>query len=470
MNKKFHHYFLAISLVTSLFACQSPKKNEEIQKPFYAPEWSKNAVIYEVNVRQHSKDGSFNSVTQDIPRIKNLGADILWLMPIHPIGKKNRKGGLGSYYSVQDYQGINPEYGNLEDFKKLVKTAHDHGMKVIIDWVANHTAWDNQWIIDHPEWYAKDTAGNIVTPWDWTDVAKLNFENKELRKAMIESMEYWIKEADIDGFRCDVAFMVPADFWKEARAKLEKTKPVFMLAEMEAQTEISKDFKAYYENAFNANYAWAFHGTAHEVAKGKKSVADFMKYLDENYKQIPQDVFKMHFITNHDENTWNGTIDEKFGNQWKKWSMLCYTLPQSLPLIYSGQEANNTKRLEFFEKDPIIWGDTSQYAWYRKMNHIKHSYSALDNGTWGANTNWLKLPQELENKVIAFERINNDGNGVLILANLTNEKIDCTTLVTPNSSFIKQVLVSENVDFAKTQSVPTILKDATSFVLIEIQK
>jgi hypothetical protein len=264
--------------------------------------------------------------------------------------------------------------------------------------------------------------------------------------------------------------MVPADFWQEARAELEKTKPIFMLAEMEAQTEISKDYKAYYKNAFNANYGWAFHGTAHEVATGKKTGADFMKFVKENYEQIPSDVLKMYFITNHDENTWNGTIEEKFGKQWKKWSMLCYTMPQSFPLIYSGQEANNTKRLQFFEKDPIVWGDTSQYAWYRNMNHIKHNYSALDNGTWGAKANWLKLPAELENKVIAFERINNDGKGVLVLANLTNEKIDCTNLIAPFSSQLNQLIVSENADFAKTQNVPVVLKDATSFLVIEVQK
>jgi len=392
MNKTLSQLILIglIGLSTTHSQTQnSETKDSKYSKEFYAPEWSKNAVIYEVNIRQHTEEGTFSAFTKDIPRIKALGADILWLMPIHPIGFKNRKGGLGSYYSVQNYTKVNPEYGNTDEFKNLVKVAHDNGLKVIIDWVANHSAWDNPWIEEKPEFYMKDSVGNIVTQFDWTDVAKFDYSNEELHDSMSSAMEYWVKDCDIDGYRCDVAFLVPAKFWQNTRAKLEKIKPVFMLAEMEAQTDINPNFKEYFENAFNANYAWGYHFLSHEISHGNKSYNDFLEHMKNNYEEIPSDVFKMHFLTNHDENSWNGTVLEKYGNEWKKWSVLNYTLPQSFPLIYSGEEANNQKRLEFFEKDQIKWGDTSLYNWYRKLNSLKHRIDCLANGKWGGKAKVL---------------------------------------------------------------------------------
>ncbi len=220
MNKTLTKLFIAG--LFSLFTVQCQTQNSEIEGEnnndiFYAPEWSKNAVIYEVNIRQHTSEGTFAAFTKDIPRIKELGADILWLMPIHPIGVKNRKGGLGSYYSVQNYNAVNPEYGTLEEFKTLVKVAHENGLKVIIDWVANHSAWDNPWINQKSEFYKKDSTGKIITQFDWTDVAKFDYSNKELQDSMSAAMEYWVKDCDIDGYRCDVAFLVPAKFWQQTR-------------------------------------------------------------------------------------------------------------------------------------------------------------------------------------------------------------------------------------------------------------
>lgn len=403
--------------IVSLFTIQCQTQNSEIQEnsnsnTFYAPEWSKNAVIYEVNIRQHSEEGTFSAFTKDIPRIKELGADILWLMPIHPIGVKNRKGNLGSYYSVQNYNAVNPEYGTLEEFKTLVKVAHDNGLKVIIDWVANHSAWDNPWINQKPEFYMKDSTGKIVTQFDWTDVAKFDYSNDELQDSMSAAMEYWVRDCDIDGYRCDVAFLVPAKFWQSTRSKLEKIKPVFMLAEMEAQTDINPNFQEYFQNAFNANYAWGYHFLSHEIAHGNKTYSDFLEHMKKNYEEIPSDVFKMHFLTNHDENSWNGTVVEKYGDQWKKWSVLNYTLPQSFPLIYSGEEANNQKRLEFFEKDPITWGDTTLYGWYRSMNSLKHNFSCLGNGKWGGNTNIITA--DTTNNLYMYTR--KDSNSEVLVA------------------------------------------------------
>ena len=272
--------------IIAIGGCRST--NESTSKTnLNAPEWSKQSVIYEVNVRQHTSEGTFKAFTRDIPRIKELGADILWIMPINPIGIKNRKGTLGSYYSVKNYTAINPEFGNLDDFKAMVKEAHNHGQKVIIDWVANHTSWDHSWITEHPEYYEKDSSGKIITQYDWSDVAKLNYKNIDLRKAMIESMKFWVKECDIDGFRCDVAFLVPADFWVDARTELEALKPVFMLAEMETQTDINPNPKEYYTNAFNANYSWSFHGLSSEIALGKKTYKDFQNHIKKTYTETP---------------------------------------------------------------------------------------------------------------------------------------------------------------------------------------
>ena len=216
-------------------------KNEELLKGRYFsnevpmhPAWLSNAVIYELNTRQFSEEGTFKAIENRLDDLKDLGVDVIWLMPIHPIGEKNRKGSLGSPYSVKDYYAINPEFGTIEDFRRLVQKIHNDSMYVIIDLVANHTAWDNQLIIDHPEWYKQNEQGEILAPNpDWYDTAKLNYDNKELWQYMINMMQYWVNEIGIDGFRCDVAADVPTAFWKSARQELCKSKTVFMLAEAE---------------------------------------------------------------------------------------------------------------------------------------------------------------------------------------------------------------------------------------------
>lgn len=351
--------------------------------------WAKSAVIYEVNTRQYTQEGTFNAFAKHLPRLKNLGVDVLWFMPIQPIGVKNRKGELGSYYSISNYTGVNTEYGNIEDFKAIIKTAHQMGMKVILDWVGNHTAWDHPWIQEHPNWYVHNDSGKIVTPWDWTDVAQLDYSNKELRAAMIEQMRYWL-DLGLDGFRCDVSFLVPVSFWNEARESLthfgnvkvisngtEETRDIFMLAEMEWNTDKEANPAKYMYQAFDAYYAWTFHGKAAELAKGKIDAKTFLEITTEMRQRFPHNSMPMTFITNHDENSWNGTVNEKFGDKWKLFSALCYTYPNGIPMIYSGEEANNPKRLEFFKKDPIKWGDTSRFAWYRFMNNLKETHPAL---------------------------------------------------------------------------------------------
>jgi 1,4-alpha-glucan branching enzyme len=383
------------------------------------PDWVKNAVIYEVNTRQYTPEGTFKAFEAHLPRIKELGADILWIMPIHPIGEKNRKfppgskTSLGSYYSVRDYKAINPEYGTEADFRALVKKAHEMGFKVIIDWVANHTAWDNAWVTDHPDWYKQDSTGKILSAFDWTDVAKLNYDNKDMRKAMIESMKYWIDKCDIDGFRCDVAGEVPVDFWEEARTELEKTKPLFMLAENENKPELFK-------KAFDAGYGWAMsNGVMVKVAQGKDSVKSIVKLQQKIDSAFPRDAFKMNFLTNHDENSWNGTAREKFGNGETAFAVLSYTLP-GMPLIYSGQEAGLNKRLPFFAKDSIDWKFADYSALYKDLNSIKHENEALWNPPFGGE--FIPLDNTAPAKVLSFMR-KKGTNKVVVILNLSPEKV-----------------------------------------------
>ena len=387
------------------------------------PNWAQNAVVYEVNVRQFSESGKLSGVADRLQFLKDLGVDVLWFMPLHPIGEENRKGTLGSYYSVKDYKAFNPEFGTELEFQLFVKKAHELGFKVIIDWVANHTAWDHAWIKQHPDWYERDAAGKIQTPFDWTDVAKLNYASKPMRAAMTDAMKHWVSKYDIDGFRCDVAFLVPVDFWNENRKALEKIKPMYMLAEMEANNDINKTPAAYYASAFNASYAWTFMGASADLVAGKKSMNEFKSIMQKNYAELPASMHKMFFLTNHDENTWNATIQERYGENWKAIAALVYTLPQSLPLMYTGEEAGLERRLKFFEKDPVKvteWSDTSRYAFYRNLIQLHHTHPALKNNQAGSKFEEYNLIEENTGKVYAYKR-SFGASEVIVIINLAEE-------------------------------------------------
>ena len=414
---KYNKSVLAIALILglALAACQQKKTevvNEQSTQSI-EKEWLNDAVLYEVNIRQYTPEGTFNAFAESLPRLKELGVDILWIMPIHPISEVNRKGSLGSYYAVKDYKGINPEFGTMDDFKDLVNEAHNMGFKVIIDWVANHTGWDNQWIYDNPEWYTTDSTGTIISPDpDWSDIADLNFDVQPMRHAMIEAMDYWLTEADIDGFRCDVAWGVPQDFWEEARASLDSIKPVYMLAEDE-------DHPGLLEKAFESNYAWELHHIMNEVARGNKTAKDIKSYFENMDDKYAANSFPMQFITNHDENSWSGTIDERMGEAGDAFAVFSFTVP-GIPLIYSGQEAGLDKRLEFFEKDEIDWSDFSNEAFYEKLIDLKTDNPALWNGAEGGNVKFLKTSDE--DKLLVYERVK-DENKVLVVMNLSDELI-----------------------------------------------
>ncbi|MCD4725805.1 MAG: alpha-glucosidase C-terminal domain-containing protein [Bacteroidales bacterium] len=407
-----HIFLIAMTLILLfgiiLVSCKSETKRKAIvDSEVLHPDWSKDAVIYEVNVRQYTPEGTLKAFENHLPRLKEMGIDILWLMPIHPIGEKNRKGGMGSYYSVRDYTAVNPEFGTLDDFKDLVNTAHELGMYVILDWVANHTAWDHAWVVDHPEWYSVDEKGNMVSPYDWSDVADLNFASNELRVAMLDALKYWVVEADIDGYRCDVAGMVPVEFWNNARTELDKIKPVFMLAEAEQPN--------HHVNAFDMSYAWELHHIMNEIAQGKKNARAFDNYFKKHDTLYPANAYRMYFITNHDENSWNGTEYERMAGAVNTFAVLSYTLP-GMPLIYSGQEAAFNERLKFFEKDTIDWGDYSLADFYTSLGKLRKEYSALWSGEAGGRMKRIKTSDN-EN-IYAFTR-KNDNNAVMVIANLS---------------------------------------------------
>ncbi len=406
-------YLISIFLLGVVACSTQSKKKESVDvtengKVYKHVDWAKNANIYEVNVRQYTSEGTFNAFAKEMPRLKKMGVDILWIMPIHPIGEINRKGKLGSYYAVKDYQKVNPEFGTLDDFKSLVTNAHKLGMKVIIDWVANHTAWDNWMVKDHPEWYTKDSLNNIVAPVeDWKDVADLNYDVPELRAYMIQSMEYWIKNADIDGFRCDVAGMVPTDFWVEARKKLDAIKPVFMLAENDTPEIL---------DAFDMVYGWELHHTMNDIAQGKKTVKDLVALCTKIDTVFQKDDYIMNFTSNHDENTWNGSEYERMGDAVQAMAVLAATMP-GMPLIYTGQEAKLDKRLNFFDKDTIEWNNYPLADFYTKLLTLKKENKALWNGVAGGDINILENSGD---NVFTFYR-EKDGNKVVVLLNLSDK-------------------------------------------------
>ena len=415
------------------------------------PDWVKSANIYEVNLRQYTPDGTIEEFETHLPRLKEMGVDILWFMPIFEIGKVNRKAAqtklieevedlkerekyLGSYYGIKDYLKVNPEFGTMDEFKALVEKIHEMGMYVVLDIAVNHTAWDHDWIKSNPDFYTR--VKEDETPWkkewmeehpeyykqlrergmtypvgtDWWDTADLNYDNEDLRKEMKKILKFWIEKADIDGYRCDVAGMVPTDFWEDVRPMLDSLKPVFMLAEAE---QVDHHYKS-----FDASYAWEFHHIMNKIAKGEENTTAIDHYFEKHDSIYPQTAIRMQFITNHDENSWNGTVEERLGAASKAMALLTYTVP-GMPLIYSGQEAGLNKRLLFFEKDEINWDTDKELGeYYKSLASLKREHSALWNGEFGAELNKINTT----NDSVAYAFVREDGNSkVLVVMNLSKE-------------------------------------------------
>ncbi len=375
------------------------------------PAWSAQSNIYEINLRQFSGEGTITAFEKALPRLKDMGVEILWFMPITPIGLEGRKmteKDMGSYYSVKDYKGFNPDYGTMDDWKAFVKHAHEMGFKVITDWVANHSAPDNHWKTAHPDFYVKDSLGKFVSPYDWTDVLKLNFKNRELRDSMIDAMKFWVTETDIDGFRCDVAGDVPVDFWKECITELRKIKHVFMLAEGE-----NLDL---YTAGFDELYAWNMMKVTTDLYAGKKTVVQFDSIVKAEIAQYPKNAYRLFFTTNHDENSWNGTEFDKYGDAYKTFAVFSQTMYQSVPLIYNGQEDMNKKPLKFFIKDTIPWtGKMEMAPFYKTLHNLRKSNVAL-----AADASYKKLVSTADSSIFAYQR-EKDGHKVVVILNLSKQ-------------------------------------------------
>ncbi len=384
-----------------------------------AMDWKHQTNIYEVNLRQYTSEGTIRAFAGELPRLKEMGVQTLWFMPLTPIAKEKRKGSLGSYYACSDYKAVSPEFGTLSDFRELVKTAHFMGFKVILDWVANHTGWDHVWTKTHPDYYLKDSAtGTFKIASGMDDIIELDYGNPKLREAMKDAMKFWVRECDIDGFRCDLATWVELDFWQQARPALDSLKPLFWLGEYDELDNPD------YGKVFDASYTWTWMHQAKDYYDGKKSLSDLRALLN-RYQAIGHGSMRAWFTTNHDENSWNGTEYEKYGDMALPLAVFSSTW-DGIPLIYSGQELPLLKRLKFFEKDPIPWnGKYELQRFYKTLFDLKSSNPALRGGDPAAETRLLTT--SADDKVLAYLR-KNGSQEVLVLLNLSSATLPALTI------------------------------------------
>ncbi len=405
-------------------------------KLFPTISWARGSNLYEVNIRQFSAEGNFKGFEKHLSRLKDMGIDIIWLMPIHPIGELKRKGTMGSYYSVKDYYAVNPEFGTSEEFKTLVQKIHDMGMYVILDWVANHSAWDNPLATEHPEWYTKTAEGNFQpTPWyDWEDIIDFDYDQPGIRKYMTEVLKYWVRDTGIDGYRCDVAGFIPTDFWENVRAELEIIKPVFMLAEWE-----SRDL---HKKAFDMTYSWSLWDRMHEVATGKKNIGGLVEYMAHDVSTFPPDGYRLTFTDNHDKNSWEGNQYSNFGNALPA-CMVLASVVNGMPLVYSGQEAGLDRSLKFFEKDSIEWKPHPFADLYKKLFALKHDNQALWNGESGGRM--VRIFNDQPAKVISFSREKN-GQIVIPVINFSNTAITVKLQLKYHAGVYKELFTGSNYE------------------------
>lgn len=377
------------------------------------PEWSYSAVLYELNIRQFTPEGTFSAARERLPFLRSVGIDSIWLMPIYPIGIEGRKGKLGSYYSIRDYTGVNEEFGSAKELREFIGAAHALGMKVILDWVANHTARDARWITECPaNWYERDEAGVAKVPWDWTDTAKLNYANHDVWRGQIDAMRYWVEEFKVDGFRCDMAMLVPIEFWQEVAEELHRTKPdIFMLAEAEEDN--------LFDRAFNASYQWNIHHIMCDIAKGARRVWDMRNAIHAERAKYPKEAMRMSFTSNHDENSWSGSEQSRFGRALEVMTAMTFLMPSTMPLIYTGQEVGYDHSFEFFDRDPIpaeAYKENRTTELYRRLTALKHSEAALAAGERGGEM--IEIENNAKDCMMTFVR-EVEGSRVVAIMNLS---------------------------------------------------
>lgn len=409
--------------------------------------WSLNTNIYEVNLRQYTKEGTFQAFSNELPRLHDMGVKVLWFMPVTPISKEKRLGTLGSYYACSNYTDTNPEFGTIQDFKNLVKKAHGLGFRIVIDWVANHTGWDHVWVKEHPEFFKRNSDGKFYDSNGWEDVIDLNYYDHAMRREMISAMEFWVKECDIDGFRCDMAHLVPLDFWRDARMQLDKVKPLFWLAETEQHN---------YQYVFDCSYAWSWMHVSENFAKKRTGIDELRStLLDYQKKKLPQ-TNHLFFTSNHDENSWNGSEYEKYGNAALPFAVLVNAW-NGLSLTYSGQEIPNRKRLSFFEKDPIQWNYTNElHNFYKTLFNLRSSFD-------GEQTEILMLPVNGDRHIISFIRFSRLKQ-VVVVINLSEETHHTSIDETLINGFYKDVFTDVKFD---APSLKSLMMEPWSYLVLE---
>ncbi len=403
--------FIAALALLALVSCAPKQQCNAVHT-----KWAYDATIYELNTRQATEEGTFAAAEALLPEIKESGVDIIWIMPIQQIGVLERKGTLGSYYAITDYCKFNPEFGTRADFESFLAKAHELGLKVILDWVANHTAPDSEWT-KNDGWHYSDSLGNLMVQYDWTDISKLNYDNQDMRAAMKQAMHWWMDTIGIDGFRCDVAGEVPTDFWNDVMAEIRVKHPdMFTLAEDEAEAQ---DLT---ESAFDMYYGWELHHLMNGVAQGKKTVEDLWGYFAKVDTTIRKEAIRMNFTSNHDENSWNGTEFERMGDATDLFAAFTYVVP-GMPMIYTGQMSGNHHRLEFFEKDVIDRVENApQKALYKGLNDLRANNPALWSNEKGADMVRLNADND---KVFACVRTKScpkhGDNTVIAIMNMSAE-------------------------------------------------
>jgi glycosidase len=420
-----------------MLSCSSDTENHSVDLTDTAitaghPAWILQGNIYEVNTRQYTPEGTFKAFESHLSRLKEMGVQTLWFMPINPISKVDRKGKLGSYYAISDYTAINEEYGTLADWKALVDKCHALGFKVIIDWVPNHTGGDHGWLTSHPDFYVRDSVtGKAVSQYDWTDTRKLNYQNEAMQDSMIASMAFWITETDIDGFRCDVAGEVPDAFWQKCIPLLKKFKNIFMLAE--------GDKPSLAEAGFDATYGWPEFAIMKKIAKGEEPASALDMVRQKTDSIFPTNKLVMYFTSNHDENSWNkadyGTMP---GDIHAPFAVLTQTIGNSIPLIYSGQEEPFLDSLSFFYKDTIRFGSFNRASFYQTLLELRNSNDALS-----GLAPFKKLVSSRDDAIYAYERIGKNGR-LLVVLNLSAKPVSFTlqgtyTEGTPTNIFTKTI-------------------------------
>lgn len=394
---------------------QNANRTDTMEKKFQPLSWVQETNVYEVNVRQYTPEGTFTAFSRSLPRLKAMGVGTLWFMPVTPISHEKRQGSLGSYYACADYTGVNPEFGSLEDFRSLVAQAHQLGMKVIIDWVANHTGWDNKWVKSNPDFYKKNEQGQFYDNHGWADVIDLDYGNPGMRKAMIASMEFWVKTCDIDGFRCDMAMLVPLDFWQQARQELDSIKPLFWMAETDQMDNPD------YLTVFDAAYTWSWMHASTQFYQQHGSIASLDSLLLAYDRQPPREAIRLLFTSNHDENTWNGSEYEKYGDMAPSLAVFSCTW-NGIPMTYSGQELPNHKRLQFFDRDPIDWGTGTPALqdFYQRLLTLHSRNPALRAGDPEVTT--YRLHTSSDDRVFGYLRKRGDKE-VLVFLNWSRDPV-----------------------------------------------